>query len=80
MGAEELAGIEIESIGVVARGVIGGSIEGVEAVELGFDFRSAGHRESHAAKCLRRQIQDLRDGVKCAGLLWIAGERDIDRC
>ncbi len=65
MGAEELAGVEVEGVGVVSRGVISGRVEGVEAVELGFDFRAIGEGEAEASQNLDRTVLD--DGERVEG-------------
>ena len=65
MGAEEFTGVEVEGVGVVARGVIGGGVESIEAVELGFDFGSIGEGEAEAAEDLDGAV--LHDGE------WVQG-------
>lgn len=56
MSAEEFAGVEIERIFLVAGGVIGGSVERIEAMVFVFDFRAIGEGEAHAAQDLDRFV------------------------
>jgi hypothetical protein len=78
VGAEELAGVEVKGVGVVASRVIGGGVEGVEAVEFGFDLGTVGEGEAEAAEDLDRAILDKGEGVEGADRELTCGHRDIE--
>ena len=62
--AQQTAIGEIESILLVARGVVGGRVQRVEAMPLGLDVRPVGERETHPAENCRRAIQKLRNRMQ----------------
>ena len=66
MGAEEFSGVEIECVFFVARGVIGGGVECIEAMVFVLDFRAIGESEAHAAEDLDCFITNQSERMKCA--------------
>lgn len=78
MGAQEFAGVEIECIFFVTSGVIGGGVEGVEAMVFIFDFRAIGEGEAHAAQDLDRFIADQGEGVEAASGKRTGGKSEVD--
>ena len=64
MGAEEFTIIEVKSVFFIPGGMIGWGVEGVEAVEFGFDFWPICEGEAHAAEDLDRIVFDECDGVQ----------------
>ena len=78
VGAKEASVWEVEGIFFVAGGVIGGGIEGIEAMPFGFDVGAIGEGEAHSAEDLDGPILELGDGVEGtleAGGAW---ERGVD--
>ncbi len=79
VGAEKAAVVEVEGVALVAGGVVGGGVEGVEAVPFGFDFGAFGEGEAHAAEGGDGEVADLCEGVQGAGALAGAtGEGDVE--
>jgi hypothetical protein len=78
VGAEEFAGIEVERVLFVAGRVVGGGVEGVEAVEFVFDFRAVGEGEAHAAEDADGLVADLGERVERAGGEGAGGQGDVD--
>ena len=78
VGTKEASVGEIEGIFFVASGVIGGGIEGIEAMPFGFDVGAIGESEAHSAEDLDGPVLELGDGVERTlggGGAW---ERGID--
>ena len=65
MGAEQrpVGGVQKEGVLRVAGGMIGGSVEGVEAVTLALDLRAVGDGEADFAKAADDVFGDLSDRV-----------------
>ncbi len=79
MGAEEATVVEVEGVALVAGGVIGWGVEGVETVPFGLDFGAFGEGEAHAAQGGDGEVADLGEGVKRADAeAWAAGEGDVE--
>ena len=66
MRAQEASVGEVEGVLLVARGVVGGGVERVEAVPFVVDVRAVGEREAHAAEDLHGAVEQLRDRVQAA--------------
>ena len=75
----ELGGLgEIERVLGVARGVVGGGVEGVEAVILGFDLGAVGDSEADFAQDAAHLFADERERVIGAGADVGGRERSVD--
>ena len=79
VGAEKATVVEVEGVALVAGGVIGGGVEGVEAVPFGLDFGAFGEGEAHAAEGGDGEVADLGEGMDGAdaeaGAAW---EGDVE--
>ena len=68
VGAEQrpVGGVQKEGVLRVAGGMIGGSVEGVEAVTLALDLRAVGHGETDFAEAADDVLGDLGEWVLLA--------------
>ena len=73
------AGGEIESILLIARRVVGGRVEGIEAVILAFDLRAVGDGESRLAQDAAHFLPHERQRVAGAGPGVRRRQRGVDR-
>ena len=78
MGPEEFSGVEIEGVFFVAGRMVGGGVEGVEAMEFIFDFRAVGEGESHAAEDADGLIADQGEWVQRADVDLAGGQSHVD--
>ena len=67
MRAQQAAVFQPECILHVARGVVGGDVEGVEVVVLGFDLGAVDYGEAEGREELFEFLLDLRDRMQSAG-------------
>jgi hypothetical protein len=78
VGAEKPAVRQIKGVLLVARGVIGRGVEGVEAMPFGFHVRTFGERKAHPPENADPAIEHLGEGMQAAQLGGDAGKRDVD--
>ena len=69
---------EIEGVLHVARGMLGGHVERVEAVPVVFGFRPFDDGEAHAAENRFELVADDRQGMPVAEAGPPSGQRDVD--
>lgn len=61
----------------VARGVVGGRVQGVEAVPFGFEVGGFGYGESGALKNVAYFADCCRKGVDCPAANFVRGQGDV---
>src|SRR5438477_9721656 len=78
MRAQQATVWQIKCVLLVARGMVGGGVEGIKAVPFGLDVRAFGECEPHPPENRDAAIEHLREWMKRTALMRCARKRDID--